>query len=286
MQKNVQYRKSGIDSEANMGPATRAAFAFLKSSLWVNFLETLSGIKDIIPDPHYRGSGVHLIGRGGHLALHADFNRYETLGLRRRVNTFIYLNHDWPEEYGGHLELWNRNMTACGQRILPSYGRFVVFSSTDFSYHGHPIPLSAPQYRMRRSLALYYFTNGCPRTDCQDGDCDKSHSTLWKTPNGCRTCQEPKCRAYSPENYKAQEGKGTKGTTISSRGRHRSRKKESPTHAPTRPRADRLDEEPGGREAVLRDTARADVILIVSLHDASLGSQIDKWRLRAALFAA
>ncbi|EOD15660.1 hypothetical protein EMIHUDRAFT_211214 [Emiliania huxleyi CCMP1516] len=71
----------------------------------------------------------------------------------------------------GHLELWNRNMTACRHRILPSLGR------------------------MRRSLALYYFTAGCPKQDCL-GDCDDSHSTLWQTPKGCQACQEPACKAY------------------------------------------------------------------------------------------
>ena len=70
------------------------------------------------------------------------------------------------------------------------------FSSTDFSYHGHPQPLTAPSGRLRRSLALYYFSNGCPREQCLDGDCNKPHTTLWQTPRGCQRCQEPACRAY------------------------------------------------------------------------------------------
>ena len=35
--------------------------------------------------------------------MHADFNRYTQYDLRRRVNTFIFLNEDWPESHGGHL---------------------------------------------------------------------------------------------------------------------------------------------------------------------------------------
>jgi len=58
--------------------------------------------------------------------------------LHRRVNVFVYLNADWPEHYGGHLELWNRNMTRCHRRIAPTIGRFVAFSSSDYSFHGHP----------------------------------------------------------------------------------------------------------------------------------------------------
>merc|ERR1712046_357776 len=72
--------------------------------------------------------------------------------LHRRVNVFVYLNHAWSDVYGGHLELWSRNLSQCEQRILPTMGRFVAFSSTDFSFHGHPAPLRLPSGRMRRSV--------------------------------------------------------------------------------------------------------------------------------------
>ncbi len=53
-------------------------------------------------------------------------------------------------------------MTACQERILPIANRCVIFSTTDFSLHGHPDPLACPPGRTRRSLALYYYTNGRP----------------------------------------------------------------------------------------------------------------------------
>ena len=67
---------------------------------------------------------------GGKLAVHADFNRYEEYDMHRRVNVFIYLNPNWEESYGGHLELWSRDLKSCDQRVLPTMGRFVAFSST------------------------------------------------------------------------------------------------------------------------------------------------------------
>ena len=78
-------------------------------------------------------------------------------------------------------------MTQCKQRVLPSLGRFVVFQTTDFSYHGHPQPLAAPPDRVRRSIALYYFTNGCPAEQCINRDCSTSHSTLWQK-GACAAC--------------------------------------------------------------------------------------------------
>ena len=128
--------------------------------------------------------------------MHADFNRYDQFNIDRRVNTFVYMNDDWPEEYGGHLELWSTDMKSCYQRILPTFGRFVVFSSTDFSYHGHPQKLAVPEGRARRSLALYYYTNGRPDAECLNGKCDGGHSTLFQTPVGCELCQDDTCKRY------------------------------------------------------------------------------------------
>ena len=133
---------------------------------------------------------------GGFLNVHADFNKYGQYNIDRRVNTFVYMNEDWSEEYGGHLELWSMDMKSCHQKILPTFGRFVVFSSTDFSYHGHPQPLAAPSDRSRRSLALYYYTNGRPAGECKDGNCSGSHSTLFQTPQGCEVCDEQTCKRY------------------------------------------------------------------------------------------
>ena len=104
-----------------------------------------------------------------------------------RVNTFVYLNANWSESHGGHLELWDRNLSACMQRVLPLMGRFVAFSSTDFSYHGHPVPLVASQGRARRSLALYYYTVGKrPADECHKGNCFSMHTTIFKKPDAGR----------------------------------------------------------------------------------------------------
>ena len=82
--------------------------------------------------------------------------------LDRRLNLILYLNKGWLEEYGGNLELWDRAMTRCERRILPIANRCVIFNTTDFSNHGHPDPLACPEGMTRKSMALYYFSNGRP----------------------------------------------------------------------------------------------------------------------------
>ena len=109
---------------------------------------------------------------------------------RRAQNVFLYLNHEWPDHYGGHLELWSRNMSSCRRRIAPALGRFVAISSTDFSFHGHPEPMSSlPPGRMRRSIAFYYYTaSERPAGECEGGDCATFHDARWQDPVGCSSC--------------------------------------------------------------------------------------------------
>src|SRR5437867_1586438 len=127
--------------------------------LW---LEALTGIDGLIPDPYFGGCGLHQIEPGGFLKVHADFNVHPKLKLDRRLNMLIYLNKEWREEYGGHLELWDRGGREACKRILPIFNSTVIFSTTDTSFHGHPHPLTSPPGVTRKSVSLYYYTAGRP----------------------------------------------------------------------------------------------------------------------------
>ena len=67
-------------------------------------------------------------------------------------------------------------MKACHKKVLPIFNRCIIFSTTDFSYHGHPEPLTCPEGRTRRSLALYYYSNGRPAHEINGED----HSTIFR----------------------------------------------------------------------------------------------------------
>ena len=77
----------------------------------------------------------------------------------------LYLNKNWDEEYGGCLELWDKEMKFCKRKILPTFNTMVIFSTTDFSNHGHPDPLNCPNDRSRKSIATYYFSEGRPKEE-------------------------------------------------------------------------------------------------------------------------
>ncbi len=178
--KQIKFEGKG---ERPFGINTKQLMHFLNSEPFLEFLQSLTSIKEtLLGDPYFVGGGMHEIKPGGLLKVHADFNKHPKTNLDRRINVLVYLNKDWQESYGGHFELWDKDMKACVHKILPEFNTLAMFSTTDFSYHGHPNPLSCPPDRSRKSLALYYYSNGRPAEEINP-ELTK-HSTLWKAREG------------------------------------------------------------------------------------------------------
>ena len=156
MQYAGQQKRQILPEECD--PSTRDMFYFFNSKPILQFLEGLTGISGLIPDPYFSGGGYHEISRGGLLGIHADFRVHNELNLERRLNLLVYLNDPWDESWGGKLELWDREMKHCERAISPLLNRCVVFSTDAESFHGHPDPLATPEGITRKSIALYYYT--------------------------------------------------------------------------------------------------------------------------------
>jgi Rps23 Pro-64 3,4-dihydroxylase Tpa1-like proline 4-hydroxylase len=156
-------------------PYTRYVLDQLNTPPFLQFLENLTGIKHLIPDPYYTGGGMHQTKRGGWLGVHVDFNKYDQLKVYRRINVLIYLNKDWKPEYGGDLELWDDKMEKIEEKIAPIFNRCAIFTTSENSHHGHPDPITCPEGETRKSLAWYYYT-------VENGEnlSSKAHTTLFK----------------------------------------------------------------------------------------------------------
>jgi hypothetical protein len=125
-----QRKKLAFDVVEKLPPSIRDVLYFLNSRPMLKFLETLTGIQSVLPDPYFTGGGLHQIRPGGLLEVHADFSYHKGLRLDRRINVLIYLNKDWKEEYGGHFELWDQKVTRAEKKILPVFNRCAIFSTT------------------------------------------------------------------------------------------------------------------------------------------------------------
>tara|TARA_Y100001970_G_C14250971_1_gene871853 strand:+ start:336 stop:1238 length:903 start_codon:yes stop_codon:yes gene_type:complete len=154
--------KIGTSNEENFGPFTRHFFSQLNSQNFIQFIIKLTGRDNVVCDPFYHGGGLHSTGPGGKLMVHTDANRHPIRDkkLHQVINLILFLNQNWEEEYGGHLELWNNNATEAIEKILPIFNRCVIFETNSFSFHGQPIPLNCPKDRRRNSLAIYYYELG------------------------------------------------------------------------------------------------------------------------------
>ena len=126
----------------------------LNSSLFIYFLERLSGIEGLMPDPFFAEGGYTMFRTGGTLNIHADFSRHDNLGLERRLNVLIYLNDDWKEELGGCFRLYDPSLKPI-KEISPSGNRLLVFSTSDQSFHGFSEAIKCPKELVRKSIHLY-----------------------------------------------------------------------------------------------------------------------------------
>ena len=167
--------KLGCGAEERLPIAIRDAIHDLNSGPFIRFLQTLSGIDHLMPDPHLSGGGIHLSRQGGHLGVHVDFNWHEQLQAHRRLNMLIYLNPDWRPGYGGELELWSCDGTRRELVIQPRFNRAAFFATRSDTFHGHPNPWAAPEGIYRQSIALYYYTSNRPAAELRP-----AHNTLYK----------------------------------------------------------------------------------------------------------
>lgn len=150
----------------NFPNSIKSLFDFMNSTVFLEFLQKITSIEEkLVADIELNGGGLHQIKSGGMLKIHTDFNKHPTLDLDRRVNVLIYLNKNWDQAYGGDLELWDREMKLCEKKIQPTFNKMVIFSTNDFSNHGHPEPIKCPKEISRKSIALYYFSKGRPLSE-------------------------------------------------------------------------------------------------------------------------
>ncbi|WP_162872690.1 2OG-Fe(II) oxygenase [Austwickia chelonae] len=144
------------------GPAASQILQILDSPEMVDFLEQLTGISGLEPDPGRAWAGLHVSLPGDYHWLHRDFIRHPDDARWHRVTVILYLNPSWPEDYGGQLELWAPSGATPTTVISPVAPTAVVFENSSVAIHGMPEPINCPDGLARMSLAAYYYTREAP----------------------------------------------------------------------------------------------------------------------------
>jgi 2OG-Fe(II) oxygenase superfamily len=171
----VNERRKVQVTDASVFPGPVAELnKLLASPAFLTDLSYVTGIPNLLADEQLDGAGMHLTGPGGRLDVHVDFNLIEERKLHRRLNLLLYLNPIWDESWGGHIQLWDKDVKNCRETFTPRLNRCVIFETSDISFHGvAPVTTAAPCPRI--SFATYYYTREAPPN--WDG---KVHSTIFK----------------------------------------------------------------------------------------------------------
>lgn len=169
-----EKRKIQITDSSKFPPAIKQLSDLIASQEYIDMWSELIGIPDLIADPELIGGGIHETNSGGHLDVHVDFNYDEEKQLHRRLNILIYFNKEWKEEYGGYLDIWDKDVKKRYGYFKPQFNRACGFVTSGISYHG-VTPLTCPTEVTRKSFATYYYTKAAPA-----GWSGEKHSTIFK----------------------------------------------------------------------------------------------------------
>jgi hypothetical protein len=157
--KHANENKFGLTKRQLFPPLIGEVVDELNSPRFVGWLSRLTGIPGLLADNTLEGGGLHQSGPGGFLNVHTDFScHHYRKNWHRRINLILYLNPIWQDDWGGAIELWDREVRHCVQKVPPLLNDVLLFETNDISYHGFPEPLRCPHGESRKSLALYYYT--------------------------------------------------------------------------------------------------------------------------------
>lgn len=124
----------------------------------VAIVEEITGIQQQIPDPSLYAGGLSAMTQGHFLGVHIDNSHEGSRKYYRTLNLLYYISPDWTPESGGHLQLWNPDVSR-EVTISSNYNRLVVMETHPLSWHS----VSKVQVDgVRRCVSNYYFSPVSP----------------------------------------------------------------------------------------------------------------------------
>jgi len=111
-----------------------AIFAFQDSRV-LSLVESITGLKETIPDEHLYAGGISLMAQGNFLNPHLDNSHDNSKEHYRVLNLLYYVTPDWKESNGGNLELWDNGMDKPQRTIHAKFNRLVLMITNQTSIH-------------------------------------------------------------------------------------------------------------------------------------------------------
>jgi len=140
-------------------PEAYKAYSYLHSGPFLKWLELLTGIDGLIPDPHLVGAGYSRSFRGDTLKVHTDFNWNNDLKLYRTLSLIIYLTPEWKSEWGGGLEFYNSDNSEKVATHSCLFNNCLIWKYDELGFHGYTKPIDCPEGISRNSIRVFYYVS-------------------------------------------------------------------------------------------------------------------------------
>jgi Rps23 Pro-64 3,4-dihydroxylase Tpa1-like proline 4-hydroxylase len=162
---NPFEQKWTLRDKNNLPPLSQQLYNYLQSEECLEQLSELVGI-ELINDPNKNFWGIHKYDDGDKLDIHVDAGAHPVNKMKKEITLGIYLSKNWKEENGGHLEVWegensknnDAKLIKCANKVLPIFNRMIIFSCTDYSWHGNPHPVKCEGDEKRIFFTLSYLS--------------------------------------------------------------------------------------------------------------------------------
>ena len=120
----------------------------------IKSIEKITKIPKLEPDPSLYAGGLSMMDKDDYLNPHIDNSHDSQRKLFRKLNLLYYITPDWLYEYGGNLELWDKEVKD-KITIHSKFNRLVVMNTNKRSVHSVNKVLVN---KTRCCLSNYYFS--------------------------------------------------------------------------------------------------------------------------------
>ena len=153
-------------------PLLQQLFEELESEKVVKELSRICGYK-LLLDPTRNFWGVHTYNNGDKLDIHVDAGLHPVTKQKKQLTLGLYLSANWKQEYGCELEIWKGECAGLPMptlvekvtSIAPLYNRIILFTCTDYAWHGNPEPVQGPDDANRIFITISYLSDNMEDTN-------------------------------------------------------------------------------------------------------------------------
>ncbi len=148
-----EHKHVGIDVDKYKEVVGDILFAFHDKEV-VNIVSEITGVKDLLADDSLYGSGISMMLQDDFLLPHLDNSHDGDGQLYRVLNALYYITPEWPDNRGGNLELWDKEMKD-RKEIHSRFNRLVMMETNTHSIHSvNKVLAPGP----RACVSNYYFS--------------------------------------------------------------------------------------------------------------------------------